>query len=105
MKQPDWITQALSPADIAAINQGGCASGAYMPAVTYYDANKVMAEHGDDVLEFLEDYEALPDYPQGMNWQGMAVLFLSCAVELFCSLNTRLEDWDNDDEIDWEEVA
>lgn len=35
---PRWIDQDISPNDIAAICQGGCASGAYMPAVTYYQA-------------------------------------------------------------------
>jgi len=35
--QPAWIVNELTPYDLAAINQGGCASGAYMPAVTYYD--------------------------------------------------------------------
>ena len=32
---PGWIDQDITPADVAAIVQGGCASGAYMPAVTY----------------------------------------------------------------------
>ena len=100
--QPEWITQALSPYDIAAINQGGCASGAYMPAVTYYDARMVMAEHGDDVLQFIEDqYEELPEIPKGSGWDGIAVFYLSIAVELFCSANEELADWENDEEIDW----
>ena len=53
---PNWIEQDITHADIAAIVQGGCASGAYMPAVTYATAAAVMAEHGDDVLQYL--YEA-----------------------------------------------
>ena len=32
---PRWIEQDISPQDVAAIVQGGCESGAYMPAVTY----------------------------------------------------------------------
>ena len=32
---PRWIDKDISPADIAAIIQGGCASGAYMPAVIF----------------------------------------------------------------------
>ena len=31
---PGWIEQDISPQDVAAIVQGGCESGAYMPAVT-----------------------------------------------------------------------
>ena len=100
--QPEWITQALSPYDIAAINQGGCASGAYMPAVTYYDARQVMAEYGDDVLQYIEDaYGELPQPARDESWSGIAVFYLSCAVELFCSSNADLEDWENDEEIDW----
>jgi hypothetical protein len=71
---PAWIGQDISAADIAAICQGGCASGAYMPAVTYYQAVKTMSEHGDDVL---------PAVPSDTSWSGLALFFLSCAVELW----------------------
>lgn len=82
---PAWVNQDITASDIAAINQGGCASGAYMPAVTYSIANDTMAEHGDDVLEYIENnLGELPDIT-GESWQGMAVLFLSCAVELWAS--------------------
>jgi hypothetical protein len=39
---PDWVQSDISPYDVAAIVQGGCASGAYMPAVTYYTARNTM---------------------------------------------------------------
>lgn len=98
MQQPTWITQDLSPADIAAINQGGCASGAYMPAVTYYQAGQTMAEHGDDVLQFIEDHcGELPQPDKGESWSGMACFYLSCAVETFCAINEDLENWEDDD--------
>jgi len=98
--QPDWITQALSPSDIAAINQGGCASGAYMPAVTYYDAKKVMEEHGDDVLQFIQDtYSELPKPRDDISWSEMAVFYLSWAVELFCIQHEDLADWDNEEDL------
>jgi len=32
---PQWIEQDITPSTVAAILQGGCESGAYMPAVTY----------------------------------------------------------------------
>ena len=47
---PGWIDQDISPQNIAAIVQGGCASGAYMPAVTYHQALETMSEYGDDIL-------------------------------------------------------
>jgi len=82
---PRWIGQYISPYDIAAIVQGGCASGAYMPAVTYYAAAKTMAEHGDDVLQYIED--ALGELPSvsGQSWSQMACTYLSRAVELWAS--------------------
>ncbi len=95
---PAWITEPLSPADIAAVNQGGCESGAYMPAVTYHTANMTMAVHGDDVLQYLEDMAGqLPTPPQDICWSGLAVFYLSRAVETFCAINADLENWEDDE--------
>lgn len=100
--QPEWITESLSPYDIAAINQGGCASGAYMPAVTYNQALETMAEHGNDVFEYLEENMGeLPVMDKPVSWSGMAVFYLSCAVEMFCMSNEHLEDWNNEEPIDF----
>lgn len=64
--------------------QGGCASGCYMPAVTYYQARETMNEHGDNVLQYIEDqYGELPKVPDGESWSGIAVFYLSVAVELW----------------------
>ena len=83
---PKWITQSIDTSQLAAIIQGGCASGAYMPAVTYYDAAQTMAEHGDDVLQFIEDQHGeLPAIPSNSSWGGIAVFFLSMAVEMWAS--------------------
>lgn len=82
---PAWIDQDITCTDVAAIIQGGCASGAYMPAVTYHTANDTMHRHGDDVLQYIED--AMGELPSvdGQSWTGIAVLMLSAAVELWCS--------------------
>jgi len=83
---PAWIEQDISAYDVAAINQGGCSSGAYMPAVTYHKASQIMANHGDDVLQYIEDsLGELPTVPKGESWSGIAVFFLSYAVELWAS--------------------
>lgn len=80
---PDWIDRDIDGATIDAIVQGGCASGAYMPAVRYYAARQTMAEHGDDVLQFIEDrLGELPDVT-GESWSGVCCKFLSLAVELW----------------------
>lgn len=81
---PDWIEGDISPYDVAAIIQGGCASGAYMPAVTYHKALAAMATHGDDVLQYIEDaLGELPKPPDSASWSGMACHYLSCAVKLW----------------------
>lgn len=82
---PDWIGQDISLDDIHNILQGGCASGVYMPAVTYHTALDTMSDHGDDVLQYIED--AVGDLPdvKGESWAGMACKYLSAAVELWCS--------------------
>ena len=97
---PKWIDQDLSPNDIAAINQGGCESGAYMPAVTYYTASQTMAEHGDDVLDYLNEVEGdLPTPRNDENWSGMACFYLSRAVEDWCLSNESIADWEDEDPI------
>ena len=81
---PSWIDQGLTTSDVAAICEGGCASGAYMPAVTYYDARQTMADYGDDVLDYIQN--ALGELPAPTNaesWSGIAVHYLSIAVELW----------------------
>ena len=96
---PHWINDDISPADVAAILQGGCASGAYMPAVTYHAALKTMQEHGDDVLQYIED--ALGDLPSvsGQGWSQMACTYLSAAVELWaCSVQDELEAFEPEEE-------
>jgi hypothetical protein len=83
---PAWISDDISPYDVAAICQGGCASGAYMPAVTYSKALATMAEHGDDVLQYIDDaLGELPAPPSDASWSGLAVFYLSTAVELWAS--------------------
>ena len=94
--QPEWIEDGLSVADIQAIQQGGCDSGAYMPAVTYRRAASTMSEHGDDVLDYIE--QALGEVPkphEGFSWDGLAVFYLSRAVELWAyQFDLDGVDWD-----------
>lgn len=101
---PAWIDQDISPSDVAAIMQGGCASGAYMPAVTYWRAAKTMAEHGDDVLQYVQDtLGELPHPPDDISWSGLACHYLSAAVELWASgiedeLSTAIDDKESETE-------
>lgn len=80
---PAWISDDISPYDVAAICQGGCASGAYMPAVTYFDARKTMMEHGDDVLDYLADIDAEYTVDTTKGFSQMMCDLLSTAVEFW----------------------
>ena len=96
---PDWIDKDISPYTVAAIEQGGCESGAYMPAVTYYTAMQTMTTHGDDVLDFInEHYGELPNV-NDQSWSGIACTYLSFAVELWAlSAHALLQDMDDEDD-------
>jgi hypothetical protein len=99
--QPTWIIEPLSPADIAAVLQGGCDSGAYMPAVTYHTAAQTMTQHGDEVLQYLEDTTGeLPMPPNDFSWSGLACFYLSNAVELFCAVHADCADWEDDEPLE-----
>lgn len=88
---PAWINQDITPADVAAIVQGGCASGAYMPAVTYHEALTTMHEHGDDVLDYIQDTLGELPNTSAESWTGLAVAYLSTAVELWaCDIEDEL---------------
>ena len=80
---PSWIDPDITWSTVAAIYQGGCASGAYMPAVTYHEAVSTMAIYGDDVLDYLQenDFEADAKKLMDESWSGIACYFLSAAVE------------------------
>ena len=90
---PVWIDQEITPYDIAAICQGGCASGAYMPAVTYHKALKTMNDHSDEILNYIEEcFGEVPEPPSDTSWEGRACYYVSSAVELWAySLESELE--------------
>ena len=97
---PSWLEADISPSDVAAIVQGGCDSGAYMPACTYHQALKTMSEQGDDVLQYIQEaLGELPKFSDDTSWAGMACFYLSTAVELWASsveqeLTDALEEMD-----------
>lgn len=96
IEQPGWIGEDLSPYDIIAIYKGGCASGAYMPAVTYHQALGTMNKYGDEVFEYIiNDLGELPSPMENTTWSDLACFYLSTAVELFASnAYAQLEDID-----------
>ena len=87
---PQWIDGSwihkITPCDVAAILQGGCSSGAWMPAVTYWQALETMNEYGDDIMEWIIGwYGSLPFSKELLNWSQLAVFYLSVAVEMWAS--------------------
>ena len=100
---PDYVDQDITGSTVAAIVQGGCASGAYMPAVTYSDAKRMMNEYGNRALEDIESaYGELPQPPPDSSWDGIAVFYLSAAVELWAHgvRDELIEAIESDDEDD-----
>lgn len=96
---PRWIDRDITAATCAAIMQGGCESGAYMPAVTYWQAIETMAAHGDAVVEYILD--AIGHHPDTRDcgtWGQIAVLYLSLAVDIWASQTIgQLEELEEED--------
>lgn len=85
--QPAWLLEmgGIEELDeLLAIRQGGCASGAFMPAVTYRTAMRIMGVYGDEIMEYVEDQLSEITLPSGESWSGLAVYMVSRAVELWC---------------------
>jgi hypothetical protein len=94
--QPEWL-EAMGGIDdlyeVSAVIQGGCTSGAFMPAVTYHTALEVMSEHGNNMLDYIEDHLGeVPAPKKGESWAGMACFYCSLAVELWCSQFENITD-------------
>ena len=96
---PEWIdkeqlTEVTSSfidlQTVAGIDELGCASGMYMPAVLYHKAAETMREHGDDIIAYVEHNrkehcEEEMTIPPGTSWDGIAVMYVSLAVEYWCA--------------------
>ena len=85
-----WLRDhgSLTPADVAAILKGGCDSGAFMPAVTYWSAKAAMNSWGDEILAYIEDRLGdvpAPDDKNRSSWGTLACFYVSVAVELWAS--------------------
>jgi len=82
---PVWIEQDITVGQVEAITQGGCESGAYMAAVRYFDAMQTLAEHGDEILDFIDgttgDFDAFSF--EHCSWNEMNCKIVSHAVELW----------------------
>lgn len=99
---PRWITQlSWTGQEVKDLAEYGCGKCCYRPAVINCEALKTMGEYGDDVLEYLEEMGAAStDDLAGFSWSGMAVEYLSTAVETWASsVLSRIEEGDFDPEL------
>ena len=86
-----------SISELQSLIQCGCASNAHR-SVYYYEASQCMAKHGDDVLEFIENYLGEIPAPQtGCSWSQLGSNYLSTAIELWCGQFA-----DDLDGVDWD---
>lgn len=100
--QPQWLVSmdAIDTiGEIQAVLQGGCESGAYMPACTYHTALATMNEHSNEIFDFIqEQIGELPQVPDRyQHWAGMASFYCIVAVEAWCQqFSNELDgvDWD-----------
>ena len=96
--EPDSFEDLI---DLRDLQHGGCASGCYMPAVTYRKALATMAEYGDDIFDYIENScLSVQDCAGSDGWAQMACNLVSAAVELWASeMIDRLENEEHlDDE-------
>jgi hypothetical protein len=82
---PSWIDQDITIGEVCQIVDFGCASGAYMPAVTYSSALNTMERYSVEVFDWLDDYgpsakEVLAN-SGAHSWSSIACDILSAAVE------------------------
>ena len=82
---PAWISPDIDLYQTIMIARHGCASGVYMPAVTYHEARATMAEHGDEILDYLEQRDCHQIDTTGKSWSCINVELVSRAVELWCA--------------------
>ncbi len=98
-EQPQFIKSmgAIdSIAEMHAINQGGCESGAYMPAVTYHTALECMANYPQEVQEGVEfRYETIEFDLSRDSISTFASKLVAAAVESWVSgFNLDGVNWD-----------
>ena len=97
--QPDFLCymgEIDSLAEISAILHGGCASGAYMPAVTYHTAKACLFEMHDSIEDWAGDMEIVFN-PLEDSVASFAALLCSAAVENWCYQHSEIlenVDWD-----------
>lgn len=77
----EYMGEIEDVAELISIYGGGCASGAYMPAVTYYKAKQCLFEHEESLLAQIEHFETIEWNLEQETLGGIAAKICSMAVE------------------------
>ena len=108
VSMPMWIDKDSVPDDVEEfvawcrdVTYSGCASGVYMPAVTYFVAVRTMEQHADDLLDYIDQQTGDVAYyfstylgTNTPSWSGLASHLLSCGVEIWAaSWESRFEEF------------
>lgn len=85
--QPEFLQfmgEIDSVYELVSIYEGGCASGAYMPAVTYYTANQCMAsDAASSVEDEISEYDEITFKPNEDSFSQFASKLCAMAVESY----------------------
>lgn len=79
---PPWIDKDIEWSTVIELQNHGCDTGIYMPAVTYHEALATINQYHREIFDFLDDYLDEIELPTG-SWPTIAVYILSIAVELW----------------------
>lgn len=92
--QPEFLKfmgEIDSVYELISIYEGGCASGAYMPAVTYYTANQCMAsDAASSVEDEISDYGDITFNPAEESFSQFASKLCAMAVESFVQKHSEV---------------
>jgi len=88
----DWTPNEIST--IVDVAKYGTGSGTWMPCVTYFEAESVMHEFGDEILQYIFEsgMDDVPPRDACMSWGTLCVYYYSLAVEIYCS--AFCQDWE-----------
>ena len=89
---PRWIDKDITGYQVIEVTRHGCASGAYMPAVTYHTALHTLSEEFPWMENYLEQcgWDELAIDVMKHGWAHTAVQVLSIAVECWCANHVHL---------------
>lgn len=78
---PKWIDEDIDMVTLSRLMESGCAANAY---INFADAKKIMDEHGEDVMSYLQLHCLVPRIDNAA-WCDLPLVFLSAAIEAWAA--------------------